>query len=119
MTGPWEILETTEYAAWFAGLTEKQQKAVLRRVQTLSEAGPSLGRPYADSLRGSRHRGLKELRVSSGGHLRVLFIFDPQRRCVLLLGGNKAQDSKWNDWYREAIPRAEVLYEQHLKGENE
>ncbi len=116
---PWEILETTEYAAWFAGLTKKQQKAVLMRLQSLSEAGPALGRPYADSLRGSRHRGLKELRVSSGGHLRVLFIFDPHRRCVLLLGGDKAQDSKWNDWYREAIPRAEALYEQHLRREKE
>jgi len=119
VTGPWDILETTEYAAWFAGLTEKQQKAVLMRLQSLSEAGPALGRPYADSLRGSRHRGLKELRVSSGGHLRVLFIFDPHRRCVLLLGGDKAQDSKWNDWYREAIPRAEALYEQHLRREKE
>lgn len=118
MTGRWEILETTEYAAWFEALTRKQQDAVLRRVQSLSEVGPALGRPYVDSLRGSRFKGLKELRIASGGHLRVLFIFDPSRRCVLLLGGDKSRDNMWNDWYTSAITRAETIYERHLRGED-
>jgi len=113
----WDILETTEYSDWFAGLTGKQQGAVLLRVQSLSEHGPSLGRPYVDSLRGSRFKGLKELRIASGGHLRVLFIFDPLRRCVLLLGGDKAEGNKWNSWYASAIARAETIYERHLRGE--
>ena len=114
---PWDILETTEYSDWFAGLTDKQQNAVHLRVQIVSESGPSLGRPYVDSLRGSQHKGLKELRIASGGHLRVLFIFDPLRRCVLLLGGDKAEGNKWNSWYASAIARAETIYERHLRGE--
>jgi hypothetical protein len=118
MTVRWEILETTEYAAWFEALTRKQQDAVLRRVQSLSEVGPALGRPYVDSLRGSRFKGLKELRIASGGHLRVLFIFYPSRRCVLLLGGDKSRDNMWNDWYTSAITRAETIYERHLRGED-
>lgn len=115
---PWDILETTEFSDWFAGLTGKQQTAVRLRVQIVNENGPSLGRPYVDSLRGSRYKGLKELRIASGGHLRVLFIFDPMRRCVLLLGGDKAKDNMWNTWYTSAINKAEDIYEQHLRGEN-
>ena len=41
-------------------------------------------------------------------------ISDPKRRAVLLLGGNKAEGSQWNDWYRTAIPRAEKLFRKHL-----
>ena len=53
--------------------------------------------------------------VSSSGALRILFAFDPARRAVLLVGGNKAEGSQWNDWYRTAIPRAERLFQEHLK----
>jgi len=57
---------------------------------------------------------MKELRCSKDGALRALFIFDPLRRAVLLLGGDKSEGSKWYRWYAEAIPQADVLYEQHL-----
>lgn len=117
MTGPWEILETTEYATWFGSLTEKQQVAVRNRVEALAMGGPSLGRPYVDSLRGSRFKGLKELRVASNGHLRILFIFDPARRCLLILGGDKSRDNRWNDWYRTAIAEAEQIYERYRRGD--
>lgn len=56
---------------------------------------------------------MKELRASRDGALRVLFAFDPQRSAILLLGGNKA--GRWNDWYAEAIPLADDLYDEHLR----
>jgi len=40
-------------------------------------------------------------------------VFDPWRSAILLIAGDKA--GKWNRWYREAIPRAEHLYEIYLK----
>ena len=56
---------------------------------------------------------MKELRASLGrAHLRVLFVFDPSRRAVLLVGGNKA--GQWQSWYRRAIPEAERLYAQYV-----
>jgi hypothetical protein len=56
---------------------------------------------------------MKELRVSTRGEaLRVLFVFDPRRVAVLLLGGSKT--GSWNRWYRTAIPAADALYEAHL-----
>jgi hypothetical protein len=55
---------------------------------------------------------MKELRVSRGGTLRILFIFDPLRQALLLLGGDKT--GNWNDWYQDAVPRADALYEEYL-----
>jgi len=74
--------------------------------------GPMLGRPCADAIAGSRHRNMKELR-SAGGHLRALFAFDPRRRAVILMGGDKTND--WRGWYTRNIPLADKLYDSHLR----
>jgi hypothetical protein len=67
-----------------------------------------------DTIQASRLANLKEPRASIGrAHLRVLFVFDPARRAVLLVGGNKA--GQWQSWYRRAIPEAERLYAQHVE----
>ena len=81
----------------------------------LEQNGPALGRPYVDTIRNSRFKNMKELRISSQGALRVLFAFDLERRAVLLFGGDKSVDSRWNDWYVEAIRRADDLFEEHLR----
>ena len=78
--------------------------------RTPREDGPALGRPVVDSIKGSRHSNMKELRA---GTLRVLFAFDPSRTAVLLLGGDKRD--RWQQWYREAIPEADDLLEEHLQ----
>lgn len=55
-----------------------------------------------DRITGSRHHNMKELRASEGGALRVLFMFDPRRQAILLLGGDKT--GAWTTWYEWAIP---------------
>ena len=45
--------------------------------------------------------------------VRILFVFDPWRSAILLVGGDKA--GRWNKWYARMIPRAEQLYEIYLK----
>lgn len=55
---------------------------------------------------------MKELR-SAGGHLRALFAFDPRRRAVVLLGGDKSGD--WNRWYTRNVPVADKIYDRHLR----
>jgi hypothetical protein len=84
---------------------------VTAAVEILESAGPALGRPLVDTLKGSRLSNMKELRPH-GGHLRVLFAFDPRRIAILLLGGDKS--GRWKVWYAEAIPAADQLYEEHL-----
>lgn len=115
MTGPWEIEETDDVAMWLTQLTDTQRDAIRARLIHVLERGPRTGRPYVDHVKGSRFHQMKELRIASSGQLRLLFIFDPRRRCILLFGGDKSAGSQWNDWYRSAIRRADDLYEEHLR----
>jgi hypothetical protein len=69
-----------------------------------------------DRIEGSRIHNLKELRVRSDGALRILFVFDPGRTAVLLLGEDKS--GQWSSWYARAIPRAEAIYDDYLEGLN-
>lgn len=47
-----------------------------------------------------------------------IFAFDPDRRAIMLLGGDKSKGKgnkrRWSNWCRTAIPQAERIYEQHL-----
>ena len=111
----WEVLGTDVFETWYLGLTDEQAGAIDARVDMLEQAGPTLGRPVVDSIKGSRHHNMKELRCSKDGALRILFIFDPVRRAVLLLGGDKSEGSAWSDWYLAAIPHADDLYDDYLR----
>ena len=51
---------------------------------------------------------------SVGGNLRMLFAFDPKRRAVMLIGGDKT--NQWDRWYREHIPKADRIYDKHIRG---
>ena len=115
MTGPWAVVATEEFEEWMMSLTDKQYDDTMDAIGQLRQEGPTLGRPYVDTIRNSRFKNMKELRISSQGALRVLFAFDPERRAVLLLGGDKSKDSRWNDWYVGAIRRADDLFEEHIR----
>jgi len=109
----WEVEYTDEFEEWWMDLTQDQQAAINDRVMLLAERGPDLGRPVVDRVAGSRHPNMKELRVSKGGALRILFAFDPLRKAILLLGGDKS--GRWEKWYRSAVPVADRLYDDHLR----
>ena len=109
----WEVEYTDEFEKWFGDLTADQQEAVTDRVDLLAESGPTLGRPYVDTIKGAGVTHLKELRCAERGALRILFLFDPRRTAILLLGGDKT--GQWKKWYEYAIPRAEALYRTYLE----
>lgn len=44
--------------------------------------------------------------------MRILFAFDPVRRAVLLVAGDKA--GNWRGWYDTNVPIAEKRYSAHL-----
>lgn len=108
----WEVEYTDQFEEWWNTLSEDDQENVATVVAKLREHGPMLGRPFVDTITGSRYANLKELRPQEG-NLRVLFAFDPQRTAILLFGGDKTNN--WKRWYHKAIPVADTLYEQHLK----
>jgi hypothetical protein len=85
----------------------------LAHLDLLKERGPLLGRPYADTLKGSKITNLKELRVQHKTEpIRILFAFDPKQQAVIILGGSKQADKRW---YDTNIPIAEKLYFDHLE----
>jgi len=108
----WRVEYTDEFESWWDQLSADEQERVAAAVELLEQHGPSLGRPIVDTLEGSRHPNMKELRPR-GGHIRVLFAFDPRRTAILLCGGDKS--GLWSAWYAEAIPVADQLYEEHLQ----
>jgi hypothetical protein len=109
----WEVLLTDHFLEWWQQLDVKQQNALAGRIDLLERLGPALGLPAVDTITGSSLSNLKELRAKgSGAELRVLFIFDPVQRAVLLVGGDKT--GRWNRWYDAAIPEAERVYKEYL-----
>ncbi len=107
-----EIEGTEEFEAWFLALPDKDAEAVARVIGLLEGKGVALGFPYSSDIKGSQ--ALRELRVQSGGHrLRVFYAFDPLRRAVLLLGGDKTGDDRF---YETFIPRAEQIWAEYLSG---
>jgi hypothetical protein len=108
----WEVRYTEEFEAWLKSLPTLQADAVLRLLLVLRLQGPSLGRPYVDTIKGSRCPNLKELRIQSKGKpIRAFFIFDPERVAVILCGGDKTGDEQF---YLREIARAEALYDAYL-----
>jgi hypothetical protein len=100
----WEVILLEEVEAWYFTLDDDAVAAVTGAIDLLELEGPTLGRPTVDRVNGSKFHSMKELRPA-GTSIRILFIFDPRRQAILLLGGDKA--GGWKSWYDKNIPIAE------------
>lgn len=110
----WVIETTDTFDDWFDLLDDTDRGNVLASLLVLREKGPMLSRPYADTVKGSRHSNMKELRVQSKGDpIRAFFAFDPERKGILLCAGNKTGNEK--RFYDEMIPIADREFTQHLE----
>lgn len=111
--GEWEVEATDQFSDWFASLDAGQAEALAAAIDLLAAEGPALKRPLVGEISASRHKNMKEIRKSvKGCDLRVLFMFDPRRAVILLLGGDKT--GKWAEWYESEVPQAEDLYDEYL-----
>jgi len=109
----WEVEYTDEFGEWWEGLTEEEQESVDAGVELLEEYGPRLPFPYSSGINGSKYGGMRELRIQyAGDPYRVLYIFDPRRTALLLIGGDKTGDDRW---YEKFVPIADRLYAEHLE----
>lgn len=82
----WEVAFHDQFEAEFDSFVDTVQDAILTRAKLLENFGPSLGRPHADTLNGSKFARMKELRCTvSDGEWRVAFAFDPDRKAILLV----------------------------------
>jgi len=110
----WVVELADAFEAEFDALPEEVQDAILARAALLEREGPQLGRPHADTLKGSRHANMKELRCHAGGGVwRIAFAFDPDRNAILLAAGDKSGSGE-RRFYRQLIARADERFDRHL-----
>ena len=110
----WAVEIGDEFEPEFDALPVQVRTEILALSLLLEQFGPQLGRPRVDTLNGSRHANMKELRFSAGGgEWRVVFAFDPKRRAILLVAGDKSGGSE-KRFYRELVQKADDRFEGHL-----
>jgi hypothetical protein len=109
----WSVEFHPNCEAWADELDPQDAEPLLAAIRILRDAGPTLGRPLVDTIKGSRHANMKELRPGSTGRteIRVLFAFDLERQAILLVGGDKSED--WTGWYKANIPIADDRFAEH------
>ena len=110
----WSVLFHAEFDLEFQGLEENLQDELLAHAKLLQQFGPQLGRPSVDTLMGSKHANMKELRFEWKREVwRVAFAFDPKRQAILLAGGDKGgADQK--RFYKKLIAIADSRFDSYL-----
>jgi hypothetical protein len=110
----WTVLIGDEFEPEFSALPTEVQDETLAMARLLQHSGPNLGRPHVDTLKDSKHANMKEMRFdAAGGVWRVAFAFDPKRRAILLVAGDKSGGSQ-RRFYRELIRKADQRFDAHL-----
>ena len=110
----WEVRFDPAFELEFNALLPIVQYGILARVMVVERFGPSLGRPRVDTLSGSKHANMKELRFNAdNGVWRLAFAFDPNREAILLAAGDKSGVSE-RLFYRELLRKADDRFDTHL-----
>jgi hypothetical protein len=111
----WEVEFDDAFETEFAAFAEDVQDALLAVAKLLADYGPHLGRPHADTLKGSKRANMKELRFeASDGEWRAAFAFDPRRKAIVLVAGDKSGGGQ-KRFYRQLIVTADRRFSAHLK----
>ncbi|HTC36585.1 MAG TPA: type II toxin-antitoxin system RelE/ParE family toxin [Bryobacteraceae bacterium] len=110
----WEVDLHDDFVPEFLSMHKKAQDELLAHIALLGQFGQQLGRPRADTLNGSRHPNMKELRFKAAdGVWRVAFAFDLNRAAILLVAGDKSGVSE-KRFYRQLIKKADERFDAHL-----
>ena len=110
----WTVRFGDEFEVEFHDLSRLVQDELIAQAGVLEQFGPQLGRPRVDTLNGSKHANMKELRFEADdGVWRVAFAFDPRREAILLVAGDKSGGSE-KRFYRKLIEKADERFDAHL-----
>jgi hypothetical protein len=114
ISAPWQVYFHAEFEPEFDALAPEVQDELLAHANLLKQFGPQPRRPTADTLKGSRHRNMKELRFrAADGVWRVAFAFDPEQKAILLVAGDKSGGGQ-KRFYRQLIKVADARFDRHL-----
>ncbi|WP_218081242.1 type II toxin-antitoxin system RelE/ParE family toxin [Anthocerotibacter panamensis] len=110
----WTVAFDEAFEPEFDQFALEVQDELLARAKLLAEFGPTLGRPWVDTLKDSKHSNMKELRFDAAdGVWRLAFAFDPQRQAILLVAGDKSGMSE-QLFYKRLIKKADSRFDAHL-----
>ncbi len=110
---PYTARFALEFKPEFDKLSADVQDAIYFGVRLLEMDGPEAGRPYIDTLKGSRHSNMKELRLTAdNGEWRVAFAFDAKREAILLVAIDKSGISQ-SKAYSSLISKADERFTAH------
>ncbi len=111
----WIVEFAEEFEPEFNDLQTAVQDELLAQAKVIEQFGPAAKRPRVDTLKGSEYSNMKELRFDAdGGVWRVAFAFDPRRRAILLVAGDKSGGSS-KRFYKWLIEIADKRFGVHLK----
>jgi len=111
----WQVLFDDDFASEVRQLPQPVREQLKAAALVLSQNGPLLQRPHADTLKGSRHANMKELRFSvDGASWRVAYAFDPERKAILLVGGDKGGVGQAR-FYQSLLRIADERFDRHLQ----
>lgn len=111
----WEVRLHSAFEDEVLALERDVRIALFAAAKLLAEFGPQLGRPHADTLKGSRHANMKELRFEAAdGEWRAAFAFDPERNAIVLVAGDKSGGSQ-KRFYKSLIAKADLRFSDHLE----
>jgi hypothetical protein len=115
MDKSWTVEFHAEFDAEFDHLAEEVQDELLAHLTLIEKIGPTLGRPRVDTLKGSEHANMKELRFAAGGgEWRVALAFDPRRRAMVLVAGDKSGGSE-KRFYKQLMKKADKRFTDHCE----
>lgn len=87
----WNVKMHSDFYVEALALDPEVHLALAQRVARLQEEGPSAGRPGFDSMAGTSFVNLREMRFEAASTVwRIAYAFDPRRKSVLLLAGEKS-----------------------------
>ncbi|MEM8638085.1 MAG: type II toxin-antitoxin system RelE/ParE family toxin [Cyanobacteria bacterium P01_G01_bin.54] len=111
----WSVEFCEEFDEEFAAFSRNLKTAIALRLEILTVSGPSLGRPIVDTLNGSKHANMKELRFSFDGcPWRVAFAFNPNRKAIVLVAANKSGVPQ-RRFYKTLIKIADQRFDRYLR----
>jgi hypothetical protein len=110
----WTVDAHPAFKAELKKFSEAVQDRLFEAIRYLMDFGPHLGRPHAETLEQSKFPNMKELRFKADdGVWRIAYAFDPERKAVLLVGGDKSGGSQ-KQFYKTLIQKADERFADHL-----
>lgn len=96
--------------------TLRVRMKLLSTALAVQQMGPDADRPHVGTLSNAKHSNMKELRFTTNGGAevwRVAFAFDPGRKAIVLVGGDK-QGMSEKLFYKRLLKIANARFDQHL-----